>query len=248
VGQMIDPSGAANYTIESVELISSAAGGYVDIDSSGILTYDLDQFTKLTAGQAGLATINIYTSNPSGATAKSTVAFYVFGADDAVTTITTANGAGNLVGTAGHDVVIDIANQGNALFGGQGADTFQFRNDFSDGNPDENTIFDYQVGRDTVEFSDGTVIQYMFEVNDGVILTLDGGQDVLFIYGREVNLDNLDMQGQAYRSIAPDPNTGALDPSSFQYFIQQYGQTNATFSDALGFGFGGIYGVNIDFG
>ena len=247
VDQMIDPAGNGGYSITSFTLDSQFLGGVTAFLNNGVISLDLDHFSKLTAGQSELVTIQIGTSDGSQ-TASSTISFYVSGADDVVTSITTAKANGDMDGTSGNDLISSIANQENSMFGGRGADIFQFKSDHSDGNSDKNTIIDYQIGRDSIEFAAGTVIEYMFEMDNGVMLVLDGGQDVLFVHGVDVNLDSLDMIGAAYRSADLRAGDGPLDPATFNLFLHQYGQTNATFSEALGYGFGGIYGVNIDFG
>jgi|GEM_PF-6085559 len=246
--QMIDPAGAGGAIMTSFDVDTQVVEGvYATITNTGVVSLDLDHFSKLNSGQSDLVTISIGMTN-GGQNAVSTIAFYVSGLNDAVTSITTAAGNGAMTGTGGNDLITSIANQSNSMFGGQGADVFKFRSDYSDGNSDSNTITDYQIGRDSIEFASGTTIQYMFEVDNGVMLVLDGGQDVLFVHGRDVDLGSLDMVGAAYRSADTAGGEDPLDPATFNYFLFEYGQTNATFNDALGYGFGGIYGVNIDFG
>jgi len=132
---------------------------------------------------------------------------------DPVTTINTAAADGRMSGTTGNDRIISVVNQDTALFGDRGADVFVFGSDLFDNNSDEKTIQDYTTSQDTIEFAAGTEIFVQFEYQNGVMLVLDGGQDVVFVQGDQLTLYNLEMSGHVFK--APDPTSGSAGSGTY---------------------------------
>lgn len=183
-----------------------------DLSSDGMLSFDLDQFAALPDGQPNDIYVRFTSSNGSES-AENTLYFTVTGVDDVVQTITSVDASGKMVGTTGNDILMSRSNASDELFGDNGADVFQFQSDYFDGNADSDVILDYQVGRDEIEFQDGTAIRFMFEMDNAVMFTFDGGRDSLIVFGDDVDLGNIDINGHQYESLSSTP-TASTGPGS----------------------------------
>lgn len=239
VKALVDPQGINTYVSSfSDDIFTSFTTSFVGFDAelrNGVLTFDADQFAYLDDGESENVTLTFGASNGTQS-AFSKVTFTAIGITDSISVINNASPNGAMNGTGGNDRIVSVLNQDNVLFGDRGADTFVFGADFFDGNSDEETIKDFKFSQDEIEFADGTEIFLQFEFQNGVMLVLDGGSDVVFVHGDDLSLNNIDMSGHVFK--APDPTTGVgsgnYDPVYNQLYLLQLQSVNQTFNFANG--------------
>ena len=197
------------------------------------VTFNWSQFSALNKDQTDDAYFQFYIDDGIDRL-KAYIFFDVDGADDAVTTLDTAEDDGTFRGDAGHNRIIDEANRDNAFFGDEGGDVFVFGSDLSDGNADTNTIHDFQLGQDALEFADGTELHEIYRLADGVLMTFDDGRDTLFVYGDNLVPRYMDINGNVSMSQEVfDENWKLTETLLFD--TQIYFQSQSFLIDALGY-------------
>jgi len=181
LGTLIDQRSPTSPTISNLAFTDDSFSLDFNVTgslSNNVLSIDLDQMSALDDGERTEISVKFTSSNGSQS-ANNTILFNVTGVTDPVTTITTVGPGGVITGDSLDNIILSRANTSDQLFGGNGSDIFRFQSDYIDGNIDRDTILDFQVGRDTLEFQSGSAIRFMFEVDSGVMISLDDGWDSL---------------------------------------------------------------------
>lgn len=121
------------------------------------------------------------------------------GADPAtpglVATIEGTEGDDNLFGTDGDDVLDAGGGRYDRMTGGEGADTFLFGAEASNGAKDRDVVWDFEAGVDKVSLVEGAAVERAWESDRGVVLRLEGDGDKVHLRGEGVTLDGLDLPG-----------------------------------------------------
>ena len=217
---LIDPSTATSPTISDITITDLSISQFFSISSTisnNVLSIDLDQLGTLNSGESLEVRVRFTASNGVDSNTN-TILFNVTGADDVTSTITTPNG-GILTGDGNDNILVSRLNTPDLMLGGNGADVFKFGSDYLDGNEDSDTILDFQVGRDTLEFESGSAIRFMFEIDNGVMITLDDGWDSVIVFGDYASLSNVDATGLTPQSASGGGSTGS---GSFTQSLQDY--------------------------
>lgn len=249
LSKLIDPLGnAAAFNISNLRVSNIGFQGPRSNELSyelqgNVVSLDLDQFNNLVSGQNTTLVYSFDTSNGTQ-TESSSISFVIEGQDDITTTISQADQNGLILGDNSNNTLLSRPNAQDILVGGNGSDSFQFYADYYDGNNDRDIIVDYQQGRDKIDFQPGSKIISVFEVDDGVVLSFDGGMDSLFIFGDDLHLDDLDLSGYEFEKLDTSPGATSLEEQlllSNLLFIQN-SQIIYDFNAYLSGGFSGTFG------
>lgn len=220
LGTLINPASPTSPSISNLAYTDDDFARDFNVSgtlSNNILSIDLDQLGALDDGETTQISVKFTSSNGSQS-ANNTIMFNVTGVTDPVTTISGVGPGGIISGDNLDNIIVSRANATDQLLGGNGSDVFRFQSDYTDGNIDRDTILDYQVGRDTLEFQNGSAIRFMFEVDSGVMISLDDGWDSLIIFGDDVTLSNVDASG-----LTDQASSGGSTPASgFSQSLQDY--------------------------
>lgn len=121
------------------------------------------------------------------------IAGFTFEAPPEPNLVLGTEGRDKLIGTDGDDEIRSLAGSLDQMTGGDGADTFVFGAETSNGVRERDIIMDYEVGIDTILIEGDVSIASVRELSSSVVLYLDGDRDAIYVRGEGVTADNLNI-------------------------------------------------------
>ncbi|MEM9342041.1 MAG: Ig-like domain-containing protein [Pseudomonadota bacterium] len=180
----------------SVSSVSQGANGSVVIDGTSVV------YTP-NAGFSGDDSFTYTVSDGNGGTDTATVAVTVEDGGGVVLNPVIGTARSELLrGTDGDDLIDGKGGVFDRLFGGEGADTFVFGDEASDGKADRDVIFDYAAGVDQILLENGASVASFTEFRGNVVLELEGDGDLIIVNGTgNLTFDDLTIVNDEFSFI-----------------------------------------------
>lgn len=186
-----DPDGDAL----TVTGVSGAVNGTAMLDDKGDSDFSNDEVVfKPDSGFIGEAIFDYEISDGFGGSATSKVDVTV---TKAPIVIIGNEGADNLVGTDGPDVIISGAGSYDRMAGGGGADEFIFGEEARNGIRERSVILDYEVGVDSIVLINGASVGAIRQTSSSVVVFLEEDGDAIYVRGEGVTDENLTIFTEA---------------------------------------------------
>jgi len=110
---------------------------------------------------------------------------------DVVNVVVGTSASNTLNGTNSDDEISSGAGSFDEMFGNFGADTFVFGQETSNGDVERDVIFDFTLGRDSIDLR-GVEVENVFQTSQGVVLVLEGDGDVIYVQNFGLDLQEVD--------------------------------------------------------
>lgn len=111
--------------------------------------------------------------------------------DPELTPIEGSNRSDVLRGTEGADLITGFGGPFDRLFGLGGEDVFVFGAETRNGVRDRDTIYDYEVGIDSILLTDGAAIGAVRDTKAGAVVFLEGDGDAIYLRGADIDADTI---------------------------------------------------------
>ena len=102
-----------------------------------------------------------------------------------------SNSSDFLTGTTSHDDIFSRGGKLDFMLGRGGIDHFIFGKETDNGAREMDVVLDYEVGQDALEFVEGARPVFAFEVQNGVMVVTGGDNDLIFVRGPDLTVDDL---------------------------------------------------------
>jgi Ca2+-binding RTX toxin-like protein len=114
-------------------------------------------------------------------------------------------GRNQLLGTESADTIRSFGGAYDRSIGGLGADCFQFgMAETSNGRRERDLLRDYNPEEDIIQLEEGLEIIQARLINGGVALQLSGDRDMIYVYGPDLSIEDVQIEYIASADLIGD--------------------------------------------